>query len=250
MAAGRLNMLALATLLVLQTPTSSDAQGTSLDQWQADMEATIDVFDRFGTPDVPLPLYVRDNLGAPLQPGNFVGPTQVLELPEFAWPCSSDKLYTLMIFDNDGLDPGQEYFSYAESNIPGCAVGSGTVDFSYFKLFAFEPDRVNGGLLEGSTAHVPFVSVVYEQPGPVDYNFGSVGCQDLAGNLRSTLTNPKILQEEQGLIGPVAANAFFILSNAEGTEEILCELAGPDCAGRPWPIPVPGINDTDECLRP
>jgi len=254
MAARSLCFLSLAFILALHSAVGAGAQEDStmtLAEWQAAMESTIDVFNRFGTPDVPLPLYARGGGGSvPLQPGQLVFSKDTLELPKFAWQCNADKLYTIMIFDNDGLNPGQEYMSYMESNIPGCSVGEGTVDFSYFKLFAFERDTINGGLLEGSTAHVPFVSVVYEQPDFIDYNIGSVGCGDLKGAIRVTAVAPQRLQEEYGLIGPVAANAFVIRSNDEKTAEIMCELAGPDCAGRPWPTVVEGINDTDECLFP
>jgi len=256
MATKSLGFLSLAFLLAMHSLDGASAQedGTmTLAEWQAAMESTIDVFGRFGTPDVPLPLYARGGGGTvQLQPGQLVFSKDTLELPEFAWQCNADKLYTIMIFDNDGLRPGREYFSYLESNVPGCSVGQGTVDFSYFKLFAYERDIISGGLLEGSNANVPFVSAVYEQPdvGPIDFNLGSVGCGDLKGSLRSATVTPKSLQMEHDLIGPVAANAFVLRSNDEKTAEILCELAGPDCAGYPWPETVEGINDTDECLFP
>ncbi len=61
-------------------------------------------------------------------------------------------------------------------------------------------------------------------------------------------TSPGRLAEEYGLEGPLAASGIRVpyTPGQSGTDRMICMVSR--CTGRPWPVPLTGVNDGQECL--
>jgi len=67
--------------------------------------------------------------GRVVSPGDEVCTDELEVIPQLEWDCDPDKLYTVMMLDNDGIPAPFEYLNWFRYNIPGCDVASGTSSF-------------------------------------------------------------------------------------------------------------------------
>ncbi len=97
-------------------------------------------------------------------------------MPKLRWDCNPRKSYTVLLMDNDRTDEGKEFFNFLAYNVPGCNLAAGTVAFDYMEPASYSVTRDGYYIDEGSMRAVPFVFLVYEQPGIISINMKQHGC--------------------------------------------------------------------------
>ena len=98
-----------------------------------------------------------------------------------------------------------------------------------------------GALVDNGKPGHPILTLVYKQAGKISMNQTHSGCND---GLATRIGDKAALAEEYSLTGPVAGN-FLYTVYSPATDPILCRYTR--CTGRPFPAPLPGVNDGPEC---
>ncbi len=109
-----------------------------------------------------------------------------MERPELHWNCDEEKLYTVLLMDNDGIPEGNEYFNWVVHDIPGCNVADGKEALGYLPPFRVTANEDRTAVDKENPETTPFILLVYEQSGPIEFPKEQKGCnKDLFGPNRA-----------------------------------------------------------------
>jgi len=211
---------------------------------------TRDIWTETGTvPDklseVPDQLLQVNVDGTWVTPNMTLDTAQLQKKPTFKWKADPNALYTLLIEDNDIVDPPIKYAHWLVTNIPGDDVANGEEVATWIPSYHFEV-KEDGTLDTSGQITNRHLVLVYKQPGRIEVS-GQAGCNP------GILEPPRVIDHDQfqadyNLEGPVAGN-FYRVGYSEGwTEFYMCR--NRRCLGFPLPQVVEGVNDGPECIGP
>jgi len=161
-------------------------------------------------------------------------------IPKLNFKTKKNHRYTIMI-----VDFGVPYFHWMVNNVPASLkIENGDESLEYITPFAFSENEDATALIDtGDAAHNPIAVLVYEQPGTIVVEETQAGCNpDL---LNARVLNPADLVAKYNLGDPIQGTFFWSKYTAGVSDDYLCYYT--QCAGFPFPFPVPGINDIEEC---
>jgi len=171
-------------------------------------------------------------------------PTQV------SWPADPNALYTIMLEDEDIPFFPIKFMSWMVTNIKGNNIATGDITAAWIPPFNIQLNEAEDGLDRtlpeyGGGSHRNAI-LVFKQKGFISIPEGTSGCDEKL--LESRIYDHAKLQEEYDLEGPVAGTFFRSGHSRSGwTEFFICKFTR--CTGTPIPVPLPGINDREECQK-
>jgi len=170
----------------------------------------------------------------------------MLEWPEVKWKAEEGELYTIIIIDF-GIERlnGLQFFHWMITNVPdGKSLKQGDEIMEYIAPFYFLLNENGTGLVDtGKKPGHDILALVYKQTGKVNMTSEIIaGCNPTVG---TKIADHAVFAEKYNL--ELVAGTFFFTLYSPATNDILCFMT--KCSERPWPAPLPGINDGADCKK-
>jgi len=159
--------------------------------------------------------------------------------PHLNWPADPSSLYTVMIVDN-GIERvlPKQYIHWMVVNVPGKNVPLGSEVMDYVPPFSF---TLRDGKIDPNGPPHPMLVLIYKQPAKIVMEETRRGCSP---EILSSIYNNGDLANKYNL--ELVAGTFFNVGySGSSTDEMLCRVS--KCDGKPFPLPLPGINDGEAC---
>ena len=110
----------------------------------------------------------------------------------------------------------------------------------YVPPFYFDIGDDGSLVSDGRPGH-PILTLVYKQSARISMTERQSGCN---AGLASRIGDKTALARQYDLAGPVAGN-FLYTVYSRATDQLLCKFTR--CTGRPFPAPLAGVNDGQQC---
>lgn len=184
-----------------------------------------------------------------MMPGEFVSTGDMLSRPGMSWRAEEEELYTILILDAGikELLP-KMYVHWMMMNIKG-KVGlknskDGDEAMQYVPPFSMELNEDLTFITDPLKASHTMLMLVYKQTTGLLTNITDAQKGCTTDIVNSRLFDPKVLEERYGL-ELVAGNLLKAPYSQGHTEDAMCRMS--KCVREPWPFPMAGVNDRQEC---
>ena len=197
------------------------------------------------SPPPPAKLDVKWENSDLVQPGETVPVTVMTDRPSnLRWTTERGALYTIMLLDAgiSRLLP-KMYVHWMVTNVPGNNIRNGVEVMQYVTPFSLEFTEDGQFVTDPVESSHPLLMLVFKQEtGKIITDEAQQGC--VPDVVTSRLLDYRDLMSKYSL-KLVAGNYLYMPYSGYATHAMVCRIS--KCLREQWPIPLPGINDLEEC---